>query len=113
MHVGLARSPERRTNACVDRVVAITRFQKSIVMQIVLARVEEDRVVVKQGRVDVGERHTFRMVLRPVSLMWLNDGDEADAANARAFAATEGYRVFCYATEADPLDRARRDVLAA
>lgn len=79
-------------------------------MQIVLARLDEGHVIEKHGRIDLGERHRFKMVDVPVSCVWLNDGTEDDAQKARAFAAQEGYSVFCYSGEADPLKRARRDI---
>ena len=81
-------------------------------MQIVLARVEEDQVVVQQGRIDLGERHKFKTVAKPVSLMWVNNGTATDAAKAKEFADREGYTVFCYNGEKFPLEKARKDVLA-
>lgn len=81
-------------------------------MQIVLARLDDDQEVVKQGRVDLGERHTFRATKRPVALMWINAGNDSDKAKAERFARSEGYTVFCYDNEAAPLDCARRDISA-
>lgn len=81
-------------------------------MQIVLARLDEGAVIAKHGRVDLGERHTWRAVKVPVAVMWLQDGTEADRAKAEQYAAREGYRVFCYSGESDPLNRARREIAA-
>lgn len=79
-------------------------------MQIVLARLDDSAELVKAGRVDLGERHTFRAVRVPASVMWTNNGTEADKAKAERFAASEGYTVLCYDGEDDPLNRARRDI---
>jgi hypothetical protein len=79
-------------------------------MQIVLARLDEDMELVRRGRDDLGERHTFRTIAKPVSVMWVNKGTDADKAKAERFAKAEGYTVFCYDAETDPLGRARRDV---
>jgi len=79
---------------------------------IVLARIETDQVIVKQGRIDIGERHTFAEVPKPVSLMWLNEGTVSDVVAAKRFASKEGYSVFTYpVTESQPLQRARKDIM--
>jgi hypothetical protein len=45
---------------------------------------------------------------------WLNAGDEEDVERAKAWAAREGWQVFVYpATQADPLRKAKADVIAA
>lgn len=81
-------------------------------LTIVLARVEQDQVVVKQGRIDLGERHTFASVDRPVAMIWLNAGDAADVERAQTYARQNDYVVFTYpTTEPEPLQRARLDVL--
>ncbi len=81
-------------------------------LTICLARVEQDQVVVKQGRIDLGERHTFAMVDKPIAIVWLNSGDAADVERAQTYAQANGYRVFTYPTsEPEPLVRARLDVL--
>lgn len=80
-------------------------------MQIVLARVDEDWRVVRARRTDLGERPVMEQVDKPVTIMWLNDGDAADVEKAKAYAETEGYTVFTYKGERDPLARAKRDVL--
>lgn len=80
-------------------------------MQIVLARVDEDFKVVRERRTDLGERPDMERVDKPVAMMWKNDGDAADVEKAKAYAATEGYTVFTYKGERDPLGRAKRDVL--
>jgi hypothetical protein len=81
-------------------------------LTICLARVEQDQVVVKAGRIDLGERHTFASVDRPVAMIWINAGDDADVERAQTYAAREGYQVFTYPTsEPEPLVRARLDVL--
>ena len=81
-------------------------------MQIVLARLDEDQELVRRGRDDLGERHTFRTVAKPISLMWINKGTPADKAKAEQFARAEGYTVFCYTSERNPLAKARRDIAA-
>jgi 7-cyano-7-deazaguanine synthase in queuosine biosynthesis len=82
-------------------------------MQIVLAKLNEDQIVAKAGRVDLGERHTFKTVHVPTACMWINKGTEADRAKAERFAATEGYTVFCYNGEKDPLAKAKKDIARA
>ena len=79
-------------------------------MQIVLARLEEDQVIVAEGRIDLGQRHKFKAVHKPVACMWLNKGNGQDVQSARTFAAREGYTVFCYTGERDPLTRAKKDI---
>jgi hypothetical protein len=79
-------------------------------MQIVLARLDDGTELVKAGRVDLGELHTFRAIKVPVSVMWINKGTEADRTKAERFAQTEGYSVFCYDGDVDPLARARSDI---
>ncbi len=79
-------------------------------MQIVLARLDQTQEIAKQGRIDLGERHTFRTVNVPVACIWLNDGSEDDVQSATRYAAREGYSVLCYKNEADPLARARKDI---
>jgi hypothetical protein len=81
-------------------------------LTIVLARVEQDQVIVRHGRIDLGERHTFAPVDRPVAMIWLNAGDSADVERARAYASQNDYVVFTYpTTEPEPLMRARLDVM--
>lgn len=79
-------------------------------MQIVLARLDEGQVIAKHGRIDLGERHKFKKVDVPVSCMWINDGNEDDAKKAESYAQANGYTVFRYNGESDPLERARRDI---
>jgi hypothetical protein len=90
----------------------MTKTKTIAKMQIVLARLDEGAELVKAGRADIGERHTFRPIKVPVSVMWTNNGTEADKAKAEKFAAAEGYTVLCYHGEKDPLSRARRDIAA-
>lgn len=80
-------------------------------MQIVLARVEEAQEIVRVGRQDLGEAHKFKTVPKPISLMWLNRGNDSDVLKAKEYAKEGGYTVLCYEGENDPLGRARRDIL--
>jgi len=80
-------------------------------MQIVLARLDDGAELVKAGRVDIGERGTFRAIKVPVAVMWVNNGTEADRSKAERFAKTEGYTVLCYNGEEAPLCRARMDIV--
>lgn len=83
-------------------------------MWIVLAKTEEVARVVRARRADLGEAPVLRWEPEPRALVWLVNGREADVADAEAFAAREGWRVFTYPlAEGDPLGRAKRDVLAA
>lgn len=81
-------------------------------MQIVLARLDECHEIERYGRTDLGEPHKFKVMHVPVACMWLSHGTESDATKAAAFARTEGYTVFCYNDEKDPLGRARREIKA-
>jgi hypothetical protein len=82
-------------------------------MQIVIAWTEEEQTLVKAGRSDLGERHTFRTIQSPRVAMWVNDGTKLDLELAGRYASANGHRVFCYdAKERNPLARARRDILA-
>lgn len=80
-------------------------------MQIVMARIEEEQQIVKIGRIDLGEQHKFKNVLNPVSCMWLNKGTAKDVAKAKDYATREGYTVFTYQNERDPLAKAKQDIL--
>jgi len=80
-------------------------------MQIVLARLVDDCELVKRGRDDLGERHTFRAIKRAESLMWLSNGTPSDKSKAKVFADQEGYRVFCFQNERDPLNRAKMEIV--
>ena len=99
-------------------------------VSIVIAWADEDAVIAKEGRVDLGERHQFRAVIVGKSAMWLNRGTAEDVAKAEAYAARENgsedydgsryvprgetvrrMHVFVYpVTEKDPMGRAKRDV---
>lgn len=81
-------------------------------VSIVLAKLKEDWKVIRPGQPDIGIRPVLETILVPVSLMWLNEGTEADVKKAMEYASKEGYRVFTYPVgESDPLGRAKRDVL--
>ena len=78
--------------------------------QIVLAKLIETQEIVKLGRVDIGELHKWRTINVPVAVMWLNNGEAYDVAEAEKYARAEGYTVFLYEGEANPLERARQDI---
>lgn len=79
--------------------------------QIVLAKLNDGLKLVKRGRVDIGGPHQFADIKIPVSVMWLNNGEDYDVAEAEKYAKAEGYTVFLYEGEVDPLERARQDIL--
>lgn len=81
-------------------------------MQIVLAWLDEEFVLIQEGQPDIGRPHKFKSVPRPLAAMWLNKGTEADVVKARKYAETDGRAVFCYEGEKDPLGRARKDILS-
>ena len=79
---------------------------------IVLARVEQEQVPSKQGRFDLGERHEFTEVDKPVSLIWGRGDFARNTEQASAYAEREGYLLFMYPPdEPDPLGRAKLDVM--
>ena len=80
-------------------------------MQIVLAWLDEDCVMVQAGQPDIGRPHKFKVVPKPMACMWLNKGTEADLAKAKAYAERDGRTVLCYENEKEPLQRARKDVI--
>jgi hypothetical protein len=80
-------------------------------MQIVLAKLETDYVIEQEGRIDLGEMHKFREIKKPIACIWVNNGNEEDKIKAEKFAITEGYKVFTYINEKEPLKRARKDIL--
>ena len=83
-------------------------------LTIVLARKEISQEVVGTWAADLGQRPKFRDVAVAKAMIWLNKGDQSDMPKALAYARNEGYSVFSYpASDADPLDRAKRDVLRA
>lgn len=78
---------------------------------IVLARLVDDVEVVRERRTDLGERPLMREVKKAEAMVWLNKGDWSDVVKARAFAESEGYRVFLYETsERDPIGRAKAEI---
>ncbi len=80
-------------------------------VQIVLARLDEDYIVTRHNAGTVHERRTSVRADKPVALVWLRSGDDADVEKARAFAKTQGYTVLLYGTdETDPLNRARKEI---
>lgn len=100
----------------------------SVEFQIVLAWTDHVQEVVREGRVDLGERHRFREVTVGKSAMWLNRGSAEDLAKACAYATKEQervaresdsigtsrsvYDVFVYPIGTkDPLGKARKDIL--
>ena len=80
-------------------------------MQIVIGWVEEEQVLVKVGRVDLGEMHKFKSVPRPMVCMWVNKGSASDLAKAEAYAKSESKTVLTYVGEKNPLEAAKRDLL--
>jgi hypothetical protein len=89
------------------------RTEMTKTIQIVLARIEEETIISELGQIDIGRSHKFKTIPKPVALMWLGKGKPADVEKAEQFAATAGYRVFCYSGERDPLGKARQQVLAS
>lgn len=81
-------------------------------MQIVLAWLDEDCVMVQEGQPDIGRPHKFKEVPKPMAAMWLGTGTEADVVKAKAYSSKDGRTVFTYHGEKDPLVRARADILA-
>ena len=84
-------------------------------MKIVLAWTTEEPRLEREGRIDIGERHTFKMERVPKAVMWKNRGSDADLVKARSYASEQGpgHHVFTYPTsERDPLGRAKKDVLS-
>lgn len=78
---------------------------------IVLGKLEAKKVVVKRGRVDIGEQHTFKDVYVPVVCCWLNEGVESDVESAKKYALANGWRVLCYPKREDNvLEKAKTDI---
>jgi hypothetical protein len=85
-----------------------------VAWQVVLARLDDDFIVVDPGQPDIGRRAKLQDVKKPVSLMWCRKGEQVDIAKAQRYAASEGYTVFTYPTnERDPLGRAKVDIANA
>ena len=83
-------------------------------VQCVIAWTEEDSVVVKERRSDLGERPLMRSVKVARTALWLNRATPKDVEKARVYAAAEGYHVFTFPpSERDPRGAAARAVLAA
>jgi len=79
-------------------------------MQIVLARNDIDYIIEQEGRIDLGERHKLKQIYKPVACIWLNNGSLLDKEKANEFAQKEGYTVFCYMDEDNPLERAKKEI---
>lgn len=81
---------------------------------IVLARAEMTglRETDRFERRDGNWYPVFAPCLRPVALVWLNEGSPVDLSNAKRYATSEGYRVFTFPTsESDPLKLAKAFVM--
>lgn len=77
---------------------------------VVLARVEQEQIIDKPGRPDIGEPHTFKEADKPVALVWGRGDSARNMEKAGAYAKKEGYMVFVYPPgEEDPLGKARVD----
>lgn len=75
---------------------------------VVLARIEQERVIDKPGRPDIGEPHTFKEVDKPVALVWGRGDSARNLEKAGTYAEKEGYMVLVFPpTEEDPLGRAK------
>lgn len=75
---------------------------------VVLARVEQEQVIDKPGRPDIGEPHTFKEVDKPVALVWGRGDSARNLEKAGTYAEKEGYMVLVFPpTEEDPLGRAK------
>jgi len=85
--------------------------------KVVYARAEEDFVVGRERRRDLGERPEMIPVTVGKAGMWSGKTPEPKLAEtlakATAYGDKEGYRIFVYpSSEKDPLGRARREVVA-
>lgn len=80
-------------------------------MQIVIAWTVAEVEIVRARRIDLGEHPVTRAVQSPRAAMWLNAGTQDDLRKARDYATREGYAVFTYVGEREPLARARREIL--
>ena len=94
------------------RIKTLFMTKTSAPVTIVLARVEQEPFIVKQGQIDLGKPHTFGLRDKAVAMVWVNSGSEHDVAKAEEFARANDYRVFTYPwNEEDPLGRAKADAL--
>lgn len=59
---------------------------------IVVARIEQETIIVKEGQIDIGRPHVFGTRPKPVAMCWVNEGTDADLEKANAWAKREGYR---------------------
>lgn len=86
--------------------------------KVVYARVDEEHVVERERRTDLGERPVMRVVPKGVAGMLSNHCPEPKLAEllgkAESYVSpSEGWRVYVYpSTERDPLGRAKREVVA-
>lgn len=62
---------------------------------------------------DLGERPPVRVVKTPRTAMWLNEATPEDVEKAREMARTEGWTVFTFVGEEDPLAAAKLAMRAA
>jgi hypothetical protein len=80
-------------------------------MTIVIAWMDEEQVLVRAGRVDIGEMHKFKTVPKPMACIWVNRAKKGDLAKAEAYAKSEGKKVLTYEQERNPLEAAKRDMV--
>lgn len=79
---------------------------------VVLARVEPEPAIAKQGGVDLGGQHQIKQADKPVAMVWAQDASESERQKAIAFAQKEGYMLLTYPSdEVDPLGRAKEDAV--
>jgi hypothetical protein len=85
-------------------------------MWIIVAKTETQVEVVRQRRIDLGEKPITREVTVGKAAVWKADGTKAEVAKAKLWASKEGdgWMVFTYPiTNDDPLGCARKDVVKA
>lgn len=105
------RGEEYQVSMCGQSV--ILGSASLVGQQIVIAWTEPVQKIVKQGRIDLGELHTFETVQEPRACMWCLNSTLDDYVRAKIYAKKEGYHVLVYPrSEAEPLKRARADVSA-
>lgn len=103
-----------RENEISKDSVSMTKNEN---ITIALAWTVPDFVVVKEGRRDLGERPTLRETVKPVSLIWINKGDQKDIDKAEKYIQKNAVdynnlTLLVYpSTEKDVLGKSKKDLM--
>lgn len=98
----------RLSQALAEMIHEVHQQQAGTGAWVVLARVEQERVIDTPGQPEIGKPHQYKEVDTPVALVWGRGDTPRNLEKAYARAETDGYMVSVYPPdEKDPLGRGK------